>query len=156
MAVEAEIKLDKKVPVVSIAPWKTGSPRILSVGDIAIQANGTITLTREEIIAQAQSGNKLLNGTDGKGSHATWYVEDEYVRKELDYDSDDSKQNVLNLDTVKKIFDLKTMKSFEENIEKKIQTRAEKVFMIDAIKQLKINDYEKIVFVEQYTGNKIK
>lgn len=150
-----EIKLDEKVVVKSIAPWVTGSKRILSVGDIEIQPNGTATITREEIIAQAQSGNKLLTGIDGKGSHATLYIDDEWTRKELDFETDKQKQNVITVDAIKKIFDLKTMSAFQKNITESIVTRAEKVFLMETIKTQKFNDYEKIVYCEQYTGNKL-
>ena len=104
---EKEVKLDEKVVVRSIAPWVTGSRRILSVGDIQIQPNGTVTVSREELIAQAQSGNKLLTGIDGKGSHATLYIDDEWTRKELEFETDKVKQKVLNLDVIKHMFELK-------------------------------------------------
>ena len=73
---EKEIRLDEKVVVRSLAPWNTGAARKTTIGDITIPAKGTVYLTREEIIAQAQNGNKLVNGIDGYGSHATWYIED--------------------------------------------------------------------------------
>lgn len=152
---EKEIKLDEKVVVRSIAPWVTGSRRILSVGDIQIQPNGTVTVSREELIAQAQSGNKLLTGIDGKGSHATLYIDDEWTRKELEFETDDEKQKVISLDEIKRIFSLKTMNAFKKNIEENVLTRAEKVFLIETIKTQKFNDYEKIMFCEKYTGNKI-
>lgn len=152
---EKEIKLDEKVVVRSIAPWVTGSKRILSVGDIQIQPNGTVTVSREELIAQAQSGNKLLTGIDGKGSHATLYIDDEWTRKELEFETDKVKQKVLNLDSIKHMFELKTMSAFQKNIEENVVTRAEKVFLMETIKTQKFNDYERIVFCEKYTGNKI-
>ena len=152
---EKEIKLDEKVVVKSIAPWVTGARRILTVGDIEIQPNGTVTITREELIAQAQSGNKLLTGIDGHGSHATLYIDDEWTRKELEFETDKQKQNVVNVDDIKKIFDLKTMSLFQKNISDKIVTRAEKVFLMTTIKNQKFNDYEKIKYCETYTGNKL-
>ena len=90
-----EIRLDKKVTVRSIAPWTTGSTRKTSVGDITIPALGTVLLSREEIIAQGQNGNTLITGVDGVGSHATWYIEDDYTRSELSFDVDDNKQEFL-------------------------------------------------------------
>ena len=152
---EKEVKLDEKVVVRSIAPWVTGSRRILSVGDIQIQPNGTVTVSREELIAQAQSGNKLLTGIDGKGSHATLYIDDEWTRRELEFDTDSAKQKVLTEDVVKKMFELKTFSSFKKNIEENVVTRAEMVFLLDVIKNSKFNDYEKIKFCEEYTGNKL-
>lgn len=150
-----EIRLDKKVTVRSIAPWTTGSTRKTSVGDITIPVLGTVLLSREEIIAQGQNGNTLITGTDGVGSHATWYIEDEYTRNELSFDVDDKKQEFLTQDTIKKIFELKTQKSFEDNIKKKVVTRAEKFYLLHTIKTLKINDYAKNAFCEDYCGRRI-
>ena len=42
-----------------------------------IPKEGTVRLSRSEIIAQIQSGNRLFNGVDSHGSHATLYIEDE-------------------------------------------------------------------------------
>lgn len=150
-----EIRLDKKVTVRSIAPWTTGSSRKTSVGDITIPALGTVLLSREEIIAQGQNGNTLLTGIDGVGGHATWYIEDDYTRNELSFDVDDKKQEFLTQDTIKKIFELKTQKAFEENIKKKVVTRAEKFYLLHTIKNLKLNDYTKNAFCEDYCGRRI-
>ncbi len=152
---EANIKLDEKVVVRSIAPWSTGARRILTVGDISIQPKGTVTISREELISQGQSGNKLLTGIDGKGSHATWYIEDDFVRKELEFDSDKKKQTFLKKEDIQKMFELKTMSAFEKNLTESVKTRAEKVFLMEAIKELQINDYSKIVKCVEYTGNKL-
>ena len=150
-----EIRLDKKVVVRSIAPWTTGSTRKISVGDITIPALGTVLLSREEIIAQGQNGNTLLTGIDGVGSHATWYIEDDYTRNELSFDIEGKKQQFLTQDTIKKFFDLKTQKSFEENIRKNVVTRAEKFYLLNTIKNLKLNDYAKNAFCEDYCGRRI-
>lgn len=150
-----DIKLDKKVTVRSIAPWATGATRKVTVGDITIPAMGTVLLSREEIIAQGQNGNTLLTGIDGVGSHATWYVEDDYVRNELSFDVENRTQEFLTTDIIKKIFELKTDKSFKENIEKKVVTRAEKYYLLHTIKNLKLNDYSKIAFCEDYCGRRI-
>lgn len=150
-----EIRLDKKVTVRSIAPWTTGASRKVSVGDITIPPMGTVLLSREEIIAQGQNGNTLITGIDGVGSHATWYIEDDYSRSELSFDTDDKKQEFLTQEKIRKIFDLKTKKSFEDNIKKYVVTRAEKFYLLHTIKTLKLNDYEKNAFCEDYCGRRI-
>lgn len=150
-----EIRLDKKVTVRSIAPWTTGASRKLSMGDITIPSMGTVLLTREEIIAQGQNGNTLITGIDGVGSHATWYIEDEYTRNELSFDTDENKQIFLTQDNIKRIYELKTKKAFEENVKKNVVTRAEKFYLLHTIKNLKLNDYEKNAFCEDYCGRRI-
>lgn len=151
---QEDIRLDKKISVKSIAPWNTGSTRKTTNGDISIPAKGTVLLTREEVIAQAQNGNKLLTGIDGLGSHATWYIDDNYTREELSFDLGSKKQTILTQDTIKKIFELKTQKAFEENIKKAVATRAEKAYLMDNIKTLGLNDYQKIAFCIEHTGIK--
>lgn len=147
-----EVRLDKKVTVRSIAQWVTGSQRKTTIGDISIPPNGSVLVSREEIIAQAQNGNRLITGIDSLGSHATWYIDDAFTRKELSFDNGSNKQVFLSDDLIKKFFDLKTQKSFEDNIKKYIVTRAEKAYLIGRIKALNFNDYKKIAFCEEYTG----
>lgn len=149
---EEDIRLDKKVKVCSIAPWITGAPRVTSKGDISIPANGSVLLSREEVIAQAQNGNKLLSGIDSLGSHATWYIEDEFTRSELSFDLDKKKQVFLTKEEIKRIFELKTQEAFKKNIQNTVTTRAEKAYLMEVIRSLKLNDYAKIAFCEDYTG----
>lgn len=150
-----DIKLDKKVTVRSIAPWTTGATRKVTVGDITIPALGSVLLSREELIAQGQNGNTLLTGIDGVGSHATWYVDDDYVREELSFDVGNKKQDFLTQDSIKSMFELKTDKAFKTNVEKNVVTRAEKYYLLHTIKSLKINDYSKIAFCEDYCGRRV-
>ena len=70
-----ELNLEEKVTVKNIAGWTVGFKRIESQGDVTIPKEGTVRLTRSEIIAQTQSGNRLFNGTDDRGSHATLYID---------------------------------------------------------------------------------
>ena len=150
-----EIRMEDKITVTSIAPWATGFRRILTVGDVSIAPNGTIRLSREEVLAQGQSNNKLLTGIDGMGSHATLYIEDEWTRKELGFDTDEKKQIVINKKLVKDMFDKKTLPAFKKAVEETIVTRAEKFSLLSIIKTLKINEYDKIAFCEEYCGARV-
>lgn len=147
-------RLDKKINVRSIAPWITGAPRVTTNGDISIPPKGTVLLSREEVIAQAQNGNKLINGTDSIGSHATWYIDDAFTRSELSFDIPDENksQTFLTKDIVKDIFAIKSQKDFEAEIENRVVTRAEKAYLIECIKEFNFNDYRKIDFCVKYTG----
>lgn len=149
-----ELDLDKKVTVRSIAPWQTTFPRRTEFGEVLIAPKGFQRLSRNEIIAQHQNGNRLFNGIDGNGSHATLFIDDEDTRKEIGFDSEDGsvKQNVFSDALVKKVFDYKTQQAFETHFKEAFVTRAEMKAAIDAIKRLKINDYSKIRFAEEYTG----
>ena len=151
------VNMDQKITVRSIAGWPTGFKRIETTGDVTIQKQGNIRLTRREVIAQVQSGNKLFTGTDDRGSHATLYIDDEPTRLEVEFDSKEEKrvQQVLNDEVVQKLFSYKTLKTFEERMKEAIVTRAEKYAIVQMISKLKLNDHEKIRIVEQYTGFKI-
>ena len=46
-------------------------------------------------------------------------------------------------------------KSFEDNIKKSVVTRAEKFYLLHTIKNLKLNDYTKNAFCEDYCGRRI-
>ena len=73
----------------------------------------------------------------------------------MSFDVDNKKQDFLTQDTIKKIFDLKTKKSFEDNIKKSVVTRAEKYYLLHTIKNLGFNDYSKIAFCEEYCGRRV-
>lgn len=152
--VEEDNRLDKKINVRSIAPWITGAPRVTTNGDISIPPKGTVLLSREEVIAQAQNGNRLINGTDSVGSHATWYIDDVFTRSELSFDiPDENKSQIfLTKNIVKEIFTIKSQKDFESEIENRVVTRAEKAYLIECIKEFNFNDYRKIDFCIRYTG----
>nr|DAF48228.1 MAG TPA: hypothetical protein [Siphoviridae sp. ctJLl6] len=151
---EKELNLEQKVTVRSIAPWTTGFQRVETIGDVTIPANGSVRLSRSEIIAQVQNGNVLFTGVDSRGSHATLYIEDEPTRIEVDFDIKEEKitQKVITVDAVKKLFGYKTMKTFEEKLKELVLTRAEKHAIANIIRKEKINDHEKVKLVENYTG----
>ncbi|MCD8290025.1 MAG: hypothetical protein LUC91_00815 [Prevotella sp.] len=153
---QEELNLDKKVTVKSIAGWTTGFQRIADgIGDVTLPPYGTIRLSRNEIISQVQTGNKLFSGLDGRGSHATLYIDDAPTRRELEFETADMKQLVFSKEKMKELFGLKTQSTFEKNFREAIKTRAEKNAAINAIKELNLNDYKKIRFVEAYTGFKM-
>lgn len=149
-----ELNLDAKVTIRNLAGWTVGFACLTTIGDIAIVANGTQRVSRNELIAQVQNGDKLLAGLDGMGSHATIYIDDEATRIELGFDSEDGsvKQKILTDDAVKALFDIKDQSTFEEQYDEVIKTRAEKYAILKIIQRLGLNDYAKIRFIEKQTG----
>lgn len=152
-----ELNLDEKVTVKNIANWKVGFARIETNGDVTIQPNGTMRLTRSEVIAQVNGGNVLFTGTDGMGSHATLFIDDQPTRVEVDFESEDGKtlQHCFSDEIVKRLFAFNQTR-FENEFADYIKTRAEKYAIVDAIKRLHLNDYAKIRFIENYTGYKVQ
>ena len=155
--VQEELNLDTKVTVKSIAGWSTGFARkIDGIGDVNITPNGSVRLSRNEIIGQVQSGNKLFTGVDGVGSHATLYIDDKATRVEVEFETQNTKQNIFSDEKVKNLFEVKSLESFKKKFTEEIRTRAEKYAVIEAIKRLNLNDYAKIRFIEDYTGYKVQ
>lgn len=155
-----ELNLDQKVTVKNIAGWPVSFAALSSPipnASIGIPAEGKERITRSEILAQVQNENKLFNGIDGNGGHATLFIDDAPTRREVGFDSEDGKEKqlVFSDDTVVKLFNLKSQEAFEKNFKKTFVTRAEKYAVVRAIEKLGINDFKKIRFAESYTGFKI-
>lgn len=146
--VETPLNLEQQVTLRSIAGWGTGFARILTIGDVEIPKRGSIRLSRNEIITQSYSGNRLINGTDSRGSHATLIIEDEATVKELGF------ENAIQFSDkrVKDLFDIKNQYEFEERLKEEIKTRAEKYALMVSIYKQDLNDFSKIRFCENYTG----
>ena len=154
-----EFDLDQKVNVKNIAGWEVGFNRIETNGSVRIAADGSTKLSRSEIIAQIHNGNTLFNGVDGKGSHATLYIDDAATRREVGFDSEDGAvhQLVFTDEAVKNLFTKNSSQSaFQKSVTNLIRTRAEKYAIIQSIIRQKINDYSRIRFVEDYTGFKVQ
>lgn len=151
-----ELNLDAKVTVKSIAGWFTGFSRIVDgYGDVTIAPNGNVRLSRNEIITQVQSGNKLFCGTDEMGAHATLIIEDKPTRIEVGFETADSEQEVFSDEKIVELFKINAQKSFENKFMDLIKTRAEKYAVMQAIIRHGFNDYRKIKFAENYTGYKL-
>lgn len=151
-----QLNMDEKVTVKNLAGWSVGFSKKdgTFAGDVTIPPKGSVRIARSEILAQVQNNNKLFVGTDGLGSHATIYVDDEDTRIEVGFEIENGKmkQKILSEEKVKEMFGLKTMRTFEKHLEKNVVTRAEKYTFIEYIKKLKLNDYEKIKISEEYCG----
>ena len=152
-----ELNMEQKVTLKNIAGWTVGFRRIERDGDVTLPPEGTVRLNRSEVIAQVQNGNRLLTGIDDRGSHATVYIDDKPTRIEVDFESPDDKvtQQILTIESVRKLFEYKTIKTFEEKLKELVITRAEKYAIVQIIKKEKINDYEKVRIVEKHTGFRV-
>ncbi len=152
------VDANKKVTLKNLTGWVLTFKRINSLGDVIIPPNGKITMLAEEISAQIYNNNRLFTGDDGKGSHARIFIEDEEIRLEAEFENKEDKksQEILTDEKLKGIFSLKTLVSFKKNIEEKIKSQAEKAKVIEYAKTNKINDHDKIEFLEKYTGFKLE
>lgn len=146
------LDMSKRVVVRSIAPWGVGFPNKLSANDTVIEPLGKASVRREELVEQVNADNKLVAGIDGIGSHAYLYIEDEATRKLLDFDSVDGKrkQKFLTDEKIKELFDIADLNKFEKAIQEEVVVRAEKQYLLEAIKKFKFDSYAKIEFCKQH------
>lgn len=151
------LSMDEKIQIKNLCNWTVSFKRIDSVGDVLIPANTTMRIARGEVFSQVQSGNVLFTGTDSMGSHARIYINDKDTRVELDFESEDGKriQNVISDEKIKEIFAIKTKAAFEKSIKENIVTQAEMAVIANGVKKFKLNEYDKVKFIEEYTGMKI-
>ena len=147
-----ELNMDEKINVLNLAPWNVGFNNNTTSGATRFSPKARVRMRREEVIDHVNAGNKLIAGLDNIGSHATLYIEDEDTRKYLEFDSEDGKrkQNVVSDERIAKWFELKTQSAFEKNVKEGVVTMAEKSYVLDAIKRLKFDSYEKISFCQEY------
>ncbi|MGV2885479.1 hypothetical protein [Paenibacillus taichungensis] len=152
------INMEEKVVIKNLCNWDLYLKRIMQNGDVKIPANKTVKLTREEIEAQVNNGNNLFTGTDGRGSNPRIFIEDKELRVHLDFESEDGehKQEFLTPEEVERIINLKTFNSFKENINKKVLTENQKHLLINVSKKQNLNDFDKIKYIEEYTGLKFE
>lgn len=122
-----------------------------------IKANGSIDLLNREIKLLSDNNDIFFVGT-GNGNHARVYIEDDNMRIYCGFDSEDGKrkQNILNDEKCQKLFDYKTQSTFEKNIQEEVITEAEKDYIMSYARKNKINDFEKINYLESYTHRKYK
>lgn len=147
-----QLNMEEKVTVINLAPWNVGFNNKTIPGASSFAPKAKVRLKRDEVIYQVNAGNRLLAGLDEFGSHATLYIDDEATRKYLEFDSADGKrkQNVISDEKVQKWFELKTQSAFVKNIKENVITMAEKSYVLDAIKRLHLDSYEKISFCQEH------
>lgn len=146
------------IPIRNLAPWEVSFRRILTQGDIVIPGFGKLSVDKEEVMNQVYNNNSLIKGGfDEKGSHATIYIEDKDTRVALQFESEDGKEKQLILDDdwFAKLFELKQLATFKKKLKENVLTHAEKFRIIEYINKNKVNDYEKIMAVQEHTGAKV-
>lgn len=153
--VEEDVNLDVKITVRNLAGWDVTFARLHDgIGDVKIVANGYQRLSRNEVVAQVNNNNKLFTGSDTIGSHATIYIDDAPTRRLLGFEEEGTPQLVFTKQLVKDLFKM-NQSEYESKLPFYIRTRAEKFALIEAIKELGLNDYTKMVYASEYTGYKL-
>jgi len=150
-------QLKDKIVITNLAPWVVAFRRQTTLGDVVIPPKGKLTISSEEVLAQVYVKNKLFVGDDGEGSHARIFIEDKDTRVEALFESEDGdkKQNVFLESDAKSLFQIKPITSFKKEIKDKVVSDAEKALLVELAIKYKVNDYDKIKFIQEYTGLKI-
>lgn len=152
------VNMNDKSKVKNLCPFPISWVRITTIGDEYIKPSSSVYILNSEIDAQISNRNTMLSGTDGLGSHAMAYIENDEFREELKFDckSESRKQTILDDEKCKYILELKTPSSFEKNVEYNIVTIHEKMKIMEYARKIKLNDYNKINFLEGYCETKFK
>lgn len=142
----------------NLAPWNVSFLRKNTPGDVVITENAKMYIEEQEVRAQVFSNNKLFIGTDGKGAHAQIYIEDDALRREFGFESEDGKQTqeLLTDEKLKKLFDYKREADFEKGVRDAVKVHYEAFRLVEYIKQNAVNDHKKIRFVEGFAGVRIE
>jgi len=150
-------QLKDKIVITNLAPWVVAFRRATTIGDVVIPPKGKLTIASEEVMAQVYKKSKLFVGDDGEGSHARIFIEDKDTRVEALFESEDGdkKQNVFLESDAKSLFQIKPITSFKKEIKDKVVSDAEKALLVELAIKYKVNDYDKIKFIQEYTGLKI-
>lgn len=150
------LDMDKKISIRNLCDYPLYFHRVNGSGDVTLPAKTTIRLDIAEVVSQVQNGNIMFTGDDTFGSHAMIYIEDKEVRVELEFETDDKPQEVISDEKVKAAFAEKTKAKFKKAIEDIAKTYGEKLSLIKCVKKLGLNEYDKIKFIEEYTGMKVE
>ena len=76
----------------------------------------------------------------------------------MGFDSEDDKvkQFILSDEECERIFNYKTFSTFKKHVEDEVVANHEKAIIMNYARKIKLNDYEKITFLESHCSMKFK
>ena len=151
-----DFNMNENISIKNLTNFPVGFRRINGNGEVNLPPNTSILIDRAEVISQVQSKNMLFCGEGHDASHAYIFIDDKPTRIYVGFETEEKPQSIITEEKIEKIFETKSQKNFEKAITELAVTFAEKKMLVDTIKKLGINDYNKIKFVEKYTGMKIE
>ena len=150
------LNMSENIKIKNLTSFPVGFRRINGSGEVNLPPLTTIICDRAEIVSQVQSGSILFCGENHDSSHAYIYIDDKDTRLYTGLETESEPQSIISEEKVKAAFAIKTNKAFEKAIAELAVTFSEKKFLVETIKKLGINDYNKIKLVEKYTGIKVE
>jgi hypothetical protein len=149
------LDMDKRSKVTNLCSWTVSFKLPNSKAEILLESGKSTTINNAELVSLADNQDIMFYGT-GNGDHARVYVDNKDFREYVGFDNVEEKrvQFVLTNDECQKIFDLKTDSVFEKHIKEKVIMNHEKHNIMAYARKVKLNDYGRIKFLEEYTGLK--
>lgn len=150
------LDLDKRSKVINLCPWDISFTLPNSHGEVYINAGKTTSIRNDELVTMADNNEIMLCGL-GNGSHARLYVDNADYREYVGFDIPEEKvkQNLLTEDKCKEILEYKTDSTFEKHVQENIICNHEKSIIMEYCRKTKFNDYKRIQYLEEYTGEKL-
>ena len=142
----------ENILIKNLTGFPVGFRRINGQGEVNLPPYTAVLCDRAEVISQCSALNPRFCGENNDPSHASIYIDDKATRVYVGFESETEEQSVISEDKIKAAFNLKSNKSFEKAIEELAVTISEKKLLVETIKKLGFNDYNRIKFVEKYTG----
>lgn len=150
------LNMNETISIKNLTNFPVGFRRINGVGEVNLPPNTSVLCDRAEVVSQVQSQSILFCGENYDPSHPYIYIDDKDTRIYVGFETETQEQSVISEEKIKAAFAVKTMKAFEKAITELAVTFSEKKLLVDTIKKLDINDYNRIKFVEKYTGMTIE
>lgn len=146
------LDMNAKITIKNLTSFPVGFIRINGQGEVNIPANTSVLVERAEVVSQVQSGSILFCGEKHDKAHPWIFIDDKETRIYVGFDTEKVEQSVINEAKIKEVFDIKSKAQFEKAVKALVITFAEKKLLVETMNKLKVNDYNKIKFVEKYTG----
>lgn len=151
------LDMQKRSSIKNLCPWVISFTLPISNANILLGADKKTSINNEELVALCENTNPMFAGT-GNGNHARITVENEELLKFVGWISEDGKEKpfILTEEECQKILDYKTISTFKKHLEEDIISNHEKAKIIEYARKVKLNDFEKITILEEYTKIKFK
>lgn len=151
------LDLQKRSYIKNLCPWSVSFTLPITNASVLLGADKKTSINNEELVALLENGNVMFVGT-GSGNHARICVENDEVLKYVGWISEDEKNRpfILTDEECQKILDYKTFSTFKKHLEEDVISNHEKAKIIEYARKNKLNDYERIVALENHCGIKFK
>lgn len=149
------LDLEKRSSIKNLCPWAISFVLPNSKAEVLLDAHAKTTVNNQELVTLCENSNVMFAGT-GLGNHARVFIENPDVRIYVGFDTEDKKQKILDDELCKKIFEYKTLSAFKKHIEENVVAEHEKHKIMSYARSIKLNDFDRIDFLQEYTGLNFK